>query len=51
MFVAMVVLVIYLLISNCYLHYKLFDIERNINVLSDKLLELRYKEDRNKNIR
>lgn len=48
MITAMVVLVVYLLFSNCYLHYKLFDIERDINVLSEELLELRYKEDKNK---
>ena len=46
MITAMVVLVIYLLFSNCYLHYKLFDIEREMNVLSEELLELRYKDDK-----
>lgn len=44
----MVVLVVYLLISNCYLHYKVLDIEREMNVLSDKLLHLVIKEDKNK---
>ena len=48
MITAMIVLVVYSLISNCYLHYKLFDIERDINVLSEEVLDLRYKEDKNK---
>lgn len=48
MIVFMAILVVYLLISNCYLHYKLFDIEREVSVLSDEVIELRYKEDVNK---
>ena len=48
MITATVVLVVYLLFSNCYLHYKLFDIERDINVLSEEVLDIRYKEDKNK---
>ena len=48
MITAMIVLVVYLLISNCYLHYKVLDIEREMNVPSDKLLHLIIKEDKNK---
>ena len=48
MITVMVTSVIYLLISNCYLHYKALDIEREMNVLSDKLLHLIIKEDKNK---
>ena len=48
MITAMIILVVYLLFSNCYLHYKLFDIERDINVLSEEVLELKYKKNKNK---
>ena len=43
MITAMVTLVVYLLISNCYLHYKVLDIEREMNVLSDNVLKLTIK--------
>lgn len=42
--IMMIVLVIYLLISNCYLHYKVSDIEREIEINYVNILELIFKD-------
>lgn len=38
-----IVLVVYLLISNSYLHYKILDVVKEVDVLSDYIFELIYK--------